>query len=400
MRVDVFFLGLIGLGSLLEPQAQCMLSAEECAADLVVLDSLVSGSKFFLLNDLEALESRDALMRAWDGCSRGDAIGLDRIQWAECIHGWIRSGNDPHMRVRFEALVESRVNSRPPSSALLLDETGPWEGLGPGRGINTGARLAWMHRTWAWIGAIHPSMDDPDSLFSGEPEPAIGWNPAGESLCTGPAGEKAGMSVLDHGAFLRWKISDFSSGSTGQFRRSFRKCSRRLRRSKKPIMLDLRGNLGGLRTRRHAVLSFFLDVEYWPLEHERPWNAGEADFKPVPCMPAVRMNRPVEFPVAVLVDGLSFSASLLLTDALLTREKAALFGVEPLGFPGGCSGSPEDHTLPGSGVIVTVPTLFTSSGVSPSDSYGLHDATSDRAGDGGWSDAVRWLLSVDLGSPR
>jgi len=56
--------------------------------------------------------------------------------------------------------------------------------------------------------------------------------------------------------------------------------------------------------------------------------------------------------------------------------------------------------LPGSGVIVTVPTLYTSLGTEALDSYGLPDALSDDNGDGGWSDAVRWLLSSDLVSPR
>lgn len=400
MRIGLLFLGLIGLGSMPELQAQTLLSADECAADLAVLDSLVSGSKFLFLNDLSTLESRDALLQAWNECSRGDVGGMTRIEWAEWIHGWLRSANDPHMRVRFDALVDSLTTSEPPPSALLLSEKGPWERLAPGRGIADGARLAWMHKTWPWVGTLHPHAEPENSMLpmkSGVPAESSADCAVQNSFLSG---EMAGMEVIDHGAFLRWKISDFASGSLGEFRRAFRKCTRRLRRFQKPVMLDLRGNLGGLRTRRHAVLSFFLAPEYWPLERERPWNAGEGDFEPVPSMPAVRMNRPVDFPVAVLVDGLSFSASLLLTDALLTREKVALFGIEPLGFPGGCSGSPQDHTLPGSGVVVTVPTLYTSVGNRAPDGYGLLDAPTDITGDEGWSDAVRWLLSSDLVSPR
>lgn len=396
----MLFLGVIGLGLAPGFQAQHLVSADECAADMAVLDSLISDSKSLYLNNLNSLESRDALLRAWDGCGRGDAEGMELIRWAECIHGWLRTANDPHLRVRFESLTASRMNSEPPPSGLLLDQEGPWERLAPGRGISQGARLAWMQRTWAWVGELHPYADGPHSAKPGNPDAATADNsPHGDRPLVDCA-ERSGMSLFDHGAFLRWKISDFSSGSTGEFRRSFRKCSRRMKRAKLPVMLDLRGNLGGFRTRRHAVLSFFLAHEFWPEERERPWAGGEQDFKSVSPMPAVRSNRPVEWPVAVLVDGLSFSASLLLVDALLHRQRVGVFGVEPLGFPGGCSGSPRDHTLPGSGVIVTVPTLYTSLGTEALDSYGLPDALSDDNGDGGWSDAVRWLLSSDLVSPR
>lgn len=400
MRARTLILGLIGLGLMPGLGAQALISSEDCAEDIVALDSLVSGSRSLYLSNLASLESRDALLRARDECSREGVGGMDRVRWAEFIHGWLRSANDPHMRVRFEALIESRVHSKPPPSVLLLDESGPWERMAPGKGITQGARLAWMKRTWPWIGALHPFTGERDSVPQGEPVAAVGSTPGGEERRLVLIEELAGMSVLDHGAFLRWKISDFSSGSAGEFRRSFRKCTRRLRRSQTPIMLDLRGNLGGLRTRRHAVLSFFLEMKYWPEERERAWNAEEQDFSLVSPMPAVRPKRPVDLPVAIMVDGLSFSASLLLADALLTRQQVGLFGVEPLGFPGGCSGSPQDFTLPGSGVIVTVPTLFTSLGVSPSGSYGLPDATSTLGAYGAWSDAVRWLLSADLSSPR
>ena len=80
-------------------------------------------------------------------------------------------------------------------------------------------------------------------------------------------------------------------------------------------MVDLRGNLGGYRTRRHAVLGAFVSPSTWPEEREGAWSmAGRFDV--VPAMPIVRVRNVIDVSVAVMVDGLSFSASLLLADAL------------------------------------------------------------------------------------
>lgn len=362
--------------------AQGTLQSEQRQTDVQALDSILSGAMSLMVGDIDVLESRDALLE----CAY-QAGEVSQLAWGQRVHGWLRSANDPHMRVRFEDLVPAGAgaSSVPPSG--LLDRQGPWECMAPGRGIAEGARRAWMERTWPWVGWLSPSSEGAGARQAGQVEQA-----SNELL--------AGMAVIDHGAFMRWVISDFSSGTPRAFRRSFRKCTRRLRRAGLPVMLDLRGNLGGYRTRRHAVLSFWLAPDLWPEERERAWGSADSEFEPVPAMPLVRASRQSGASLAVLVDGLSFSASLLLVDALYSRDRTALFGVSPLGFPGGCSGSPENHVLPGSGLRITVPTRYTVVAGAPKGVYGLEGGTGVQGTDGGWSDAVRWLLSSDLSAPR
>jgi len=160
-------------------------------------------------------------------------------------------------------------------------------------------------------------------------------------------------------------------------------------------MLDLRGNLGGYRTRRHAVLGAFLPEEDWPEEVEGSWMPM-AGLEAVSPMPLVQTRRPISVPIAVLLDGGSFSASLLLSDALLLSGRAKVFGCAPLGLRGGCSGSPVSVRLPGSGLRVLVPSLRTALANVKAVPFALSgDADCDVTGSA-WREAVRWLLAGDL----
>lgn len=356
--------------------------AAEMQEDVRVLDSLFMGHEILNGNNLVSLNSRDTLMSVVQ-----DGSLQSRLSWALLLHQWLRSSNDAHIRVRFELLADSLTTSLPPVPDEMLDAGGHWEGFAPGPGSAQCARLSWMNRTWPWVGALLPDAE----VFSRSNEPAAQEGPV----------LHAGMAVVDHGAFTRWVIRDFSSGTPSAFKRSFRRCIRALAKAKTPVLLDVRGNLGGFRTRRHAVLSFFLPPSEWPEEREVAFSGpGQPLEAVIPCMPALRVSKRHAGPVAVLVDGLSFSASLLLADAIVMSGRGQLFGVQPLGQSGGCSGSPVDHMLPGSGLVVTCPTLRTSIGAGPAAPYDLVDDGSTRAGDRAWRDAVRWLLSADLDSPR
>lgn len=352
--------------------------------DVQALDSILRNHDLLNGSDLRSLNSRDDLLSAVEVNAP-----LNRLAWAQLIHGWLRSANDAHTRVRFELLADSLTGSLPPSSDELLRINGVWEGFAPGPESARCARVAWMRHTWPWIGTL--VLNDAISQRS-------------DVLAVDDGGDyslRAGMAVVDHGAFSRWIIRDFSSGSRSAFKRAFRQCVRVLDKAQLPILLDLRGNLGGFRTRRHAVLSFFLSQAEWPEERESKIGADDKFLGPlIPPLPALRVHRRTDVPLAVMVDGLSFSASLLLADALLFSDRAHVFGVLPLGQSGGCSGSPVDHSLPGSGLVVTVPTLRTTMGKGPLAPFDLPDDASPEAGEQAWARAVQWLLSADLDSPR
>lgn len=243
------------------------------------------------------------------------------------------------------------------------------------------AREAWLKRTWPWIGPLGGGWDSKNAPPSND---------------SGFGQERMdAMSVHEHDGYIQWSIVGFGIGADRTFRREFRAAFRQVKRSGLPVLLDLRGNLGGYRTRRHAVLAAFVKPAEWPVEQERPWGEQGAALTEVPAMPALKRLRPIEAPLAVMVDGLSFSASLLLVDALLHAERARLFGRAPLGRPGGCSGNPEQHRLPGSGLIVEVPTRQTVLLLGSNQPYGLPEG-GDSTGElerVQWQAALEWLHS-------
>ena len=349
-------------------------------SDVSFLDSLLGPRMTESVRDADGLAARDALLEVML-----DEGPLQALEWAVLVHGWLRAAGDPHMRVPFDRLARSRSSLPPPDAVELVDSGGPWSRFGPGSRVAPSARAAWLVRTWPWISVLagHVSVGSADSLRS-----------------HGTAGvEVPVMEVLDHGAFVRWAIPGFGLGSDREFGKSFRRCVRRLRRSEKPVMLDLRGNLGGFRTRRHAVLGAFVRAEEWSDEWEGAWSM-DGDFERVSPAPLIRVSRPLEGPVAVLLDGLSFSASLLLAQSLEESGRAGVFGCAPLGGRGGCSGNPVSAILPGSGLEVLVPSRQTELGSFPPSPFSLPSDAGCNAGSEEWNRAVLWLLSSDLGPAR
>ena len=349
--------------------------------DVAFLDSLLGPRMTTPVFGSDGLAARDALLEAM--LSSGS---LDVLDWACVVHGWLRSANDPHMRVPFDRLTQVRSDARHPEPVALVDPNGPWSRFGPGMGVPPSARAAWLERTWPWVVVLADEGADEDVTGSG----------AGGSATVAVS---SSMEVVDHGAFARWRISSFGADDDRSFRTLFRRCVRQLRRLDKPVMLDLRGNLGGYRSRRHAVLGAFVSVQDWVAEREMEWVDG-AVFEPVPPMPVVRAKRPLGHAVAVLLDGLSFSASLLLAQSLEASGRASVFGCAPLGQRGGCSGSPLSFFLPGSALEVLIPTRQTQLGNPASVSFGLPSDPGCRIEGGEWDRAVLWLLSSDLAPSR
>lgn len=373
MRYLLVLIALVGAGSSrAQPHDAEFIDAGRKAADLAMLDSLVLGFMEELPMTLERLEARNAVLDAWD-----DSL-TSSVDWACKLHGWLRSANDAHLRVAFEARDEARCDVAPPPPLALLAGGGPWERFGPGPGVPESAGAAWLARTWPWVGALSTCP--------------TGSEEAKEEATGGPDLE-AGMALTFHGTHVVWHMASFGMGSDEEFRASFKRMVREIRKSGLPIVLDLRGNLGGFRSRRHAVLSAFVPCQEWPGEWERPWGGNEMQEEAVEPMPLFEVKQPLDARMAVLVDGLSFSASLLLTDALLHAGRARVFGCAPLGRPGGCSGSPETHVLPGSGWQVEVPTSETRLEVDSGPGYLLEGGWECQSGNRTGIEAIQWLLS-------
>ena len=349
--------------------------ADARKADVVFLDSLLGLRMANSIQDASGLAARNALMEVM--LAEGS---VQRLEWALAVHGWLRVAGDAHMRVPFDRFTAMRTDLPAPDPKELLDPDKPWSRFGPGESVAPSARAAWLARTWSWVGVL-------------------GGNGMTAAAASALQADCVGMRVEDHGAFQRWVIPSFGSGSDRQFVRSFRRCVRRIRQAGSPVIVDLRGNLGGYRTRRHAVLGAFVDVLDWPEEREGEWStAGRFDV--VPAMPLVHVQRVVDVPVAVMLDGLSFSASLLLAEALEHSADAGVFGCAPLGLRGGCSGNPEAVRLPGSGIEVLIPKRQTELGNAPPALFVLPDDAGCDAAGAEWDRAVLWLLSSDLEQAR
>ena len=348
--------------------------------DVLALDSWVLPGLSFDGITEAALSARHDLLSAMT-----DERPVLQVDWALAVHGWLRCADDAHLRVRFDKITTERNGSCPVPDEMLLDSDQPWSRFGPGSGVAAGARADWLRRTWPWVSVL--------GEWSSSVE--VGADRAVESVPN-----LGGMYVEDHGAFSRWVIPSFGSGSSAHFSRDFRRCRRQLRRLNQPVMLDLRGNLGGFRSRRHAVLGVFLAVPQWPEEREREWSDTLSVEDVVEAMPLVRTSKVLAKPVAVMVDGLSFSASLLLADAMELTGRAEVFGCAPLGKAGGCTGSPEPRTLPGSRLVVDVPTRRTRLAKVQKGPYDLDKTAACDCLAAPWDNAVRWLLTSDLDQRR
>lgn len=355
-------------------------SLEERRMDIADLDSWVEPVLAQDGQRLGRLTSRHALMNL-----AVDTARVSEVDWALAVHAWVRSLRDAHLRVRFDLLTPLRLQAPSPAAGELL--TGEvWSGFGPSVALPESARSEWLKRTWPWVGVLGSGQFLTDSIAA-----ALRHAPK-------KASSLLGMRLEDHGAFVRWVIPSFGANSASVFGREFRRIRRKIRRANVPVMLDLRGNTGGYRSRRHSVLGLFLSNEEWPLETERHWG-HEAPFEPVEDGSLVRSKRTVRVPLSVMVDGLSFSASLLLADALVVSGRGKLFGCAPLGFPGGCSGSPVPRKLSGSGLVVEVPTRQARIEGVQGGSYGLDVSGRCLTSSSPWNEAVHWMLSGDL-KPR
>ena len=379
MRPFVLLWGCLQFGVLAGQTWNPPVLQTERQADLAQLDAVLNPRLLETAQGEEGLAARDAVVSAM--LEPGVLPALD---WALLLHGWVRSAGDAHLRVRFDRFAVPREDYGEVAMDFGDGQGACWEKFGPSPLLPPSARASWFQRTRTWVCPLSRAVEGCACHTETRLE--------GSGAVQVP---ETSMSVEDHGAFVRWLMPSFGVGSAADFRRSFRRSFRRIRKAGLPVMLDLRGNLGGYRTRRHAVLSAFLDVESWPVEMEGPWSLDTL-MEPVPPMPLVQVSRPLDVPVAVMLDGMSFSASLLLADALLLSGRCEVFGEAPLGGRGGCSGSPESIQLVGSGLWVDVPTRQTELGAQRPGSWGLPEEATSDSGVRGWREAVQWLLSADL----
>jgi carboxyl-terminal processing protease len=115
-------------------------------------------------------------------------------------------------------------------------------------------------------------------------------------------------------------LSTFSPGSHGEVREAV---ERMLREGAKGIVLDLRGNGGGLVEEAQLIASVF--VERGPIVTTR------ARSLPTQTLSAVGDAIPASVPVVVLVDGNTASASEIVTAALQDHRRATVVGTHTFG---------------------------------------------------------------------
>jgi hypothetical protein len=226
----------------------------------------------------------------------------------------------------------------------------------------------------------------------------------------------------------RLEISSFGRGSDAQFLCRLRRALRKASRLELPLLLDLRGNTGGYRWRRHAVVS-----AVWPHSPVQEWairrhsEASRARLLRVAGLSAEQIAGKAEknerwaeaadelsaergstdtvlvkrwagkMPqfdgrVAVLLDAVSFSASIMLASELQQGDarRFRVFGCTPLGAPHQVTGTTVLLELPASKWAVSYPTTRSFFEPLGSESFGL---SPDESRESAEQSARHWLMS-------
>jgi|tagenome__1003787_1003787.scaffolds.fasta_scaffold20920400_2 carboxyl-terminal processing protease len=143
-------------------------------------------------------------------------------------------------------------------------------------------------------------------------------------------------------------LSQFSTGAHGELRDAIDK---RLKQGAKAIVLDLRGNGGGLVEEARLVSSIFIP--------EGPIVTTKGRAQRTRTLMAAGGAIAKDVPVAVLVDGDTASASEIVTGALQDRRRATVVGTHTFGK----GVFQEVETLPNGGALdLTVGQYFTPKG--------------------------------------
>src|SRR5918995_142704 len=167
----------------------------------------------------------------------------------------------------------------------------------------------------ASLRGIVESLDDPYSHYL-TPKEAEAFNESVSGHFEG-----VGMNVEQDGRKVAVvELLSFSSGAHGLLRREI---DRRLNQGGEAIVLDLRGNGGGLLSEAVLVSSIFIeDGEIVSVRgRARPERTQDAEGAAIDG----------EVPVVVLVDGGSASASEIVTGALRDRDRATVVGTRTFG---------------------------------------------------------------------
>jgi carboxyl-terminal processing protease len=150
------------------------------------------------------------------------------------------------------------------------------------------------------------------------------------------------------GRYAHVALAQFSTGAHGELRQAI---DRRLKQGAKGIVLDLRGNGGGLVEEARLVASIFLA--------EGPIVSTRGRAQPRRTLMAAGGAIAKDIPVVVLVDRLTASASEIVTGALQDRGRAEVVGTNTFGK----GVFQEVTTLPNGGALdITVGQYFTPKG--------------------------------------
>jgi carboxyl-terminal processing protease len=152
----------------------------------------------------------------------------------------------------------------------------------------------------------------------------------GEAPVTGPLTRAAvgipsvpGMAML-HGGVGVVRLAQFGQGSAAEFAHAVDQLL--ATGGLKALVIDVRGNPGGLLEEALAISAFFL-----------PANATLVEIRPRPPMALTRQlsegpsRYPATLPVAVLIDETSASAAEVLAGALQDAKRATIFGRQSFG---------------------------------------------------------------------
>lgn len=134
----------------------------------------------------------------------------------------------------------------------------------------------------------------------------------------------ATVDVRQHGRILEVRLSGFNSGTRSALRQAIVKAARRVEHGLQGVVLDLRGNPGGLLEQAIAVSDLFLTKgRIISTKGRHPQSNQLFDASPGEVLPGV--------PMVVIVNGRSASAAEIVAVALRDAGRAAIVGSTSFG---------------------------------------------------------------------
>ncbi len=291
-------------------------------------------------------------------------------------------------------------------ASTVVDSVGNWKAravLENARNMTSSESFAHQshyrraERLWPWFAAVpSPGATDPTSLRVQNKDTAFWVSTNRHPEIDHRVKRETGLVYTFENGIATLKISSFAIGHEGPYHRKLKRIFRKIKRMKTiGLVVDLRGNSGGLASRMEKVASHLIeqpdpligavefqvsssareafppDFDLAPMKRRERWARTDrwaawrlmVDALPEgtwwkgPLDPLQPHRRPYQGPVAVLVDGGTASTAVHFASWAASKDRMATIGEPALSGISGTGAHAATWTLPISGLPVSCSTM-------------------------------------------